>query len=184
MVAIRDTSGSHEDGKYNNSRVMTYSSAVCSVLIHLVVSWCIHPHCGQMACIRYICFQVQTPSMSWTYQSHMSAMSQNQGGAQVIFSYVKSEFFTNNSGELPLHPHHIWWWHNTHTPNNAAVKIHFKTHLYHRVSPDITNNPKCAARWHIKQWVMWYKSKWLELGTMKLNTNIKSTGNSSILYSK
>ncbi len=145
MVAIRDTSGSHEDGKYNNSRVMTYSSAVCSVLIHLVVSWWIHPHCGQMACIRYICFQVQTPSMFWTHQSHMPTMSQNQ----VIFSYVKSEFFTNNSGKLPLHPHHIWWWHTIHTPNNAAANISV-SYLYHSWSPDITNNPRCAAWWHLK----------------------------------
>jgi len=45
MVTIRDTSGSHEDETYNNSHVMTYSSAVCSVLIHLVVSWCIPQHC-------------------------------------------------------------------------------------------------------------------------------------------
>lgn len=132
MVAIRETSGSHEDEKYNNSRVMTYSSAVCSVLIHLVVSWCIPQHCVGNGMHRLIlvsdCLQLCCELISL---SHVPAMPQNQGGAQVIFSYVRSEFFTNNSGELPLYPHHVWSWHNTPTPNIAAVKIQLKTHLYY-----------------------------------------------------
>lgn len=160
MVTIRETSGLHEDGKYNNSRVMTYSSAVCSVLIHLVVSWWIHQHCVGNGMHRLIWFLTLSPSVLCTYQlSHVPAMSQNQGGAQVIFTYVTSEFFTNNSGELPRHPHHIWTWQNTPTPNNAAVKIQLKTHLYHSWSPDITNDPKFAAWWHRKQWVVWYEWK-------------------------
>lgn len=133
MVTIRETSGSHEDEKYNNSRVMTYSSAVCSVLIHLVVSWCIPQHCVGNGMHRLI---LVSPTVLWTYQlvSCASNVSKPRWSTSHLFLRKVRIFHKQLRGTPPLSPSCLivtQYSHPKYCSCQNTIKNTFVSHLFH-----------------------------------------------------